>query len=73
MNPVQHKLINFIWTITNLLRGPYLPPQHCQAMLPMTVLRRLDCVLEPTKAALIAATVFGKIDVRSALLGVISP
>jgi type I restriction enzyme M protein len=40
---------NFIWTIAELLRGPYRPNQYKDIMLPMTVLRRLDCVLEPTK------------------------
>lgn len=41
--------VNFIWTIANLLRGPYKPAQYRRVMLPMTVLRRMDCVLEPTK------------------------
>lgn len=43
-------LANFIWQIADLLRGPYRPPQYERVMLPMTVLRRFDCVLEPTKA-----------------------
>ena len=42
-------LIGFIWNIANKLRGPYRPPQYRHVMLPMTVLRRMDCVLEPTK------------------------
>ena len=47
----QHqKLSDFIWGIANKLRGPYRPPQYRRVMLPMIVLRRLDCVLEPTKA-----------------------
>jgi len=41
--------VNFIWSVADLLRGPYKPAQYGQVMLPMTVLRRLDCVLEPTK------------------------
>ncbi len=41
--------VNFIWTIAELLRGPYRPNQYKDIMLPMTVLRRLDCVLERTK------------------------
>jgi type I restriction enzyme M protein len=45
----QHDLINFIFNIANKLRGPYRPPQYRRVMLPMTVLRRLDCVLAPTK------------------------
>jgi type I restriction enzyme M protein len=43
-------LADFIWGIANKLRGPYRPPQYRRVMLPMIVLRRLDCVLEPTKA-----------------------
>lgn len=39
----------FIWNIANKLRGPYRPPQYRRVMLPMTVLRRMDCVLEGTK------------------------
>jgi hypothetical protein len=46
--------INFIWTVANLLRGPYRPPQYRKVMLPMTVLKRLDSVLEPTKDKVIA-------------------
>lgn len=42
-----------IWNIANLLRGPYRPPQYRRVMIPLTVLRRLDCVLEATKADVI--------------------
>ena len=42
-----------IWEIANRLRGPYRPPQYRSVMLPMVVLRRLDCVLEPTKDAVL--------------------
>lgn len=40
---------SFIWSVADLLRGPYRPNQYQDVMLPMTVLRRLDCVLEPNK------------------------
>ena len=51
----RHKAIaGTIWEIANRLRGPYRPPQYRLVMLPMVVLRRLDCVLEPTKAAVLA-------------------
>lgn len=43
-----------IWNIANLLRGPYRPPQYRRVMIPLTVLRRLDCVLEATKDDVIA-------------------
>lgn len=42
--------ISFIWSVADLLRGPYKPAQYGRVILPLTVLRRLDCVLEPTKA-----------------------
>lgn len=45
--------INLIWQIADLLRGPYRPPQYERVMLPMTVLRRFDSVLEPTKDAVL--------------------
>ncbi|HVA65906.1 MAG TPA: class I SAM-dependent DNA methyltransferase [Elusimicrobiota bacterium] len=48
MNNFSEKA-NFIWSVADLLRGPYRPNQYKDVMLPMTVLRRLDCVLEPTK------------------------
>ncbi len=37
---------DLVWDIANLLRGPYLPAQYRRVMIPLTVLRRLDCVLE---------------------------
>jgi type I restriction enzyme M protein len=40
---------NFIWQVADLLRGPYRPPQYERVMLPLTVLRRFDCVLASTK------------------------
>lgn len=46
--------VNFIWTVADLLRGPYRPNQYKDVMLPMTALRRFDCVLEPTKADVLA-------------------
>lgn len=50
----HHELANFIWNIADLLRGPYRPPQYERVMLPLTVLRRFDCVLEPSKAKVLA-------------------
>jgi len=41
--------VTFIFSIANLLRGPYKPAQYGEVMLPLTVIRRLDCVLAPTK------------------------
>ena len=55
MNVQQHRqLTESIWDIANRLRGPYRPPQYRLVMLPIVVLRRFDCVLEPTKNTVLA-------------------
>ncbi|WP_034893711.1 class I SAM-dependent DNA methyltransferase [Gillisia sp. Hel_I_29] len=41
---------NFIWSIADLLRGDFKQSDYGKIILPFTVLRRLDCVLENTKA-----------------------
>ncbi|QEO25615.1 type I restriction-modification system subunit M [Xanthomonas translucens] len=43
----------FIWSVADLLRGDYKPHEYGKVILPFTVLRRLDCVLAPTKAAVL--------------------
>ncbi|MCX7702060.1 MAG: type I restriction-modification system subunit M [Gemmataceae bacterium] len=53
MNHFSEK-VSFIWSVADLLRGPYKPPQYGRVILPLTVLRRLDCVLEPTKEKVLA-------------------
>ena len=53
--PDHSYFANLIWQIADLLRGPYRPPQYERVMLPMTVLRRFDCVLAPTKPEVLAA------------------
>src|SRR4051812_20560761 len=42
--------VGFIWSIAELLRGDFKQSEYGKIVLPLTVLRRLDCVLEPTKA-----------------------
>jgi type I restriction enzyme M protein len=50
MSPTSfQQLANFIWSVADLLRGPYRPPQYERVMLPLTVLRRFDAVLALTK------------------------
>src|SRR4029077_6079261 len=44
-------LSSFIWSVADLLRGDYKQSEYGKVILPFTVLRRLDCVLEPTKEA----------------------
>ena len=39
----------FIWSVADRLRGDYKQADYGKVILPLTVLRRLDCVLEPTK------------------------
>ncbi len=43
----------FIWSVADLLRGDYKQSDYGKVILPFTLLRRLDCVLEPTKAAVL--------------------
>jgi type I restriction-modification system DNA methylase subunit len=43
-----------IWTIADLLRGDYERAEYQKVILPLVLLRRLDCVLEPTKSQVLA-------------------
>jgi type I restriction enzyme M protein len=43
----------FIWSVADLLRGDYKQSEYGKVVLPLTVIRRLDCVLEPTKEAVL--------------------
>ena len=47
-------LSSFIWSVADLLRGDYRQSEYGKVILPFTVLRRLDCVLEATKPAVLA-------------------
>jgi type I restriction enzyme M protein len=47
-------LSSFIWSVADLLRGDYRQSEYGKVILPFCVLRRLDCVLEGTKAAVLA-------------------
>ena len=50
MNPTNHQqIVNFIWGIANLLRDDFKRAKYQDVILPLTVLRRLDCALEKTK------------------------
>lgn len=42
-------LSSFIWSVADLLRGDYKQSEYGRVILPFAVLRRLDCVLAPTK------------------------
>jgi type I restriction enzyme M protein len=60
----------FIWSVADLLRGDYKQSEYGRVILPLTVLRRLDCVLEPTKADVLARyeSIKGKIENVSPVL-----
>ena len=65
MNAAQHSQIaSFIWSICNLLRGPYKRNEYRKVILPFTVLRRFDCILAPTKDKVLAELphLYGKSD-----------
>lgn len=47
-------LSSFIWAVADLLRGDYKQSDYGKVILPFTILRRLDCVLEATKPAVLA-------------------
>jgi type I restriction enzyme M protein len=46
-------LSSFIWSVADLLRGDYKQSEYGKVILPFTVLRRMDCVLEETKKAVL--------------------
>lgn len=45
--------VNFIWSIANKLRGPYRSDKYKDVIIPMTIIRRFECALAPTKAAVV--------------------
>lgn len=47
----HQELAGFIWSVADLLRGDYKQSEYGKVILPFTVLRRLDCVMEPTRQA----------------------
>ena len=56
MSPETHsQMVNFIWGVCDLLRGPYKRNEYRKVILPLTVLRRFDCILAPTKQQVLEA------------------
>lgn len=54
MNTESHsQTAAFLWSIADLLRGDFKQSQYGRIILPFTLLRRMECVLEPTKEAVI--------------------
>ncbi len=54
MSQSASSLSSLIWSVADLLRGDYKPSEYGKVILPFTILRRLDCVLAPTKAKVLA-------------------
>jgi type I restriction enzyme M protein len=52
--PAIRNHASFIWSVADKLRGVYKQSEYGRVILPLVVLRRLDCVLEPTKADVVA-------------------
>jgi len=57
------QMVSFIWDICNLLRGPYKRNEYRKVILPLTVLKRFDSILEPTKES--AIEVFNQVKGKS--------
>ena len=58
------EIVSFLWGVADLLRDDFRRSKYQDVILPLTVLRRIDCVLEDTKAAVLArnAEFKGKLD-----------
>ena len=49
-NPIDVSTeVNFIWSIANKLRGPYQSDKYKDVIIPMVIIRRLECALQETK------------------------
>ncbi len=54
MSETTNNLAAYIWSLADLLRGDFKQSQYGRVILPFTLLRRLECVLEPSKEAVLA-------------------
>lgn len=54
MSQTSNNLAAYIWSLADLLRGDFKQSQYGRIILPFTLLRRLECVLEASKAAVLA-------------------
>jgi len=73
-NSTISSLVALIWSIAEILRGEYRQSEYSKVILPLTVLRRLECVLEPTKAQVLErnAKLKGSIDNIAPVLEAVS-
>jgi len=49
------QLSGFVWSIAEILRGDFKQSEYGKVILPFIVMRRLDCILEPSKNAVLEA------------------
>ena len=54
VTPNVQSLASFVWSIAEILRGDFKQSEYGKVILPFVVLRRLDCILEPTKDEVLA-------------------
>lgn len=73
-SPIIKNHAAFIWSVADILRGDYKQSEYGKVILPLTVLRRLDCVLEPTKEKVLekAKSLKGKIENQEPVLCVVA-
>lgn len=67
----NQNLASFIWSVADSLRGPFKQSEYGRVILPFTVLRRLECVLEPTREAVLQA--YGELEGEGVDLNLILP
>ncbi len=63
---------NLIWAIADKLTGPYKPHEYGEVILPLTVIRRFDCILEKTKEAVVQKNKELNIEVKDPILRKVS-
>jgi len=66
--PVHTELANFIWSVADLLRGDYKQSEYGKVILPFTTLRRLDCVMAPTRQAVWNRAAATRVENKDAIL-----
>ncbi|QDO89931.1 N-6 DNA methylase [Ornithinimicrobium ciconiae] len=62
------QLANFVWGIADQLRGVYKPNSYGDVILPMTILRRMECVMEPHRATITQLAKVGRPDTLELLV-----
>ncbi len=67
------EIANFLWSIADLLRGTYKQADYGKVILPMTVLRRLDCVLELTRLRFVVRSGLVSLGLLAATAAAASP